>query len=219
MLKRLFHIFIVMYASCILTQELPHKDRNDNLLAVLIMVRNDVDVIIPTLQPFIDTGITKFLVYDVGSTDNTPNKVRECFDAYGFEWAYVIEESFLDSATSYNRMLDLAEQIFSDTTFVLMLQAEWYMHNIAELLNFCEKNKYHSASDSTNNCYRVRYMDDHYVTRLIRQGRNVRYEGPVFEYIVEQSGIVPDSIYFEEQNPEVLRIHQYFHDFGQWLYT
>ncbi|HSC24856.1 MAG TPA: hypothetical protein VLB80_01395, partial [Candidatus Babeliales bacterium] len=111
------------------------------LLTVVIMVKNEVDVIIPTLQPFIDAGITSFLVYDTGSTDGTQNKIKNHFQEHCLNHTYIIEEPFVDFSTSRNRALELAEHIFVNNTFLLMLDAEWYIHNVDELLQFCLRNK------------------------------------------------------------------------------
>jgi len=179
------------------------KSTHDNLLTIVIMVKNEVDVIIPTLQPFVDAGITHYLVFDTGSTDGTQDKVREYFNHYGFEHAYIIEEPFIDFATSRNRALDLAEQIFTNTTFFLMLDAEWYMHNVKELLDYCVVHKNYIAPHCSGSCYLIRLLTvqdsiNNYVPRLMRNGKNARYSGVVHESIDHNaSGILPDSVFFE----------------------
>jgi hypothetical protein len=176
---------------------------HDNLLAVVIMVKNEVDVIVPTLKPFIDAGIQSFLVFDTGSTDGTQQAVRDYFMKYNVLDAHIIEEPFIDFGTSRNRALDLAENIFTNTAFLLMLDAEWYTHNIDELLDFCKANKDYIAPGCTGSCYLMRLftVDDainNYVVRLIRPNHNVRYHGPVHETIsLAPSGMVTDSVYFE----------------------
>lgn len=176
---------------------------NEKLLAVVIMVKNEVDVIIPTLQPFIDAGIHSFLVFDTGSTDGTQQKIQDHFSNCGLMDAHIIEEPFIDFGTSRNRALDLAEDIFSDTSFLLMLDAEWYIHNVDELLHFCRVHKNYVSTNCTGSCYLMRLFTredsiNNYVVRLIRRGCAVRYHGPVHETIAEvPSGIVSDSVYFE----------------------
>jgi tetratricopeptide (TPR) repeat protein len=176
---------------------------NEHLLAIVIMVKNEVDVIIPTLKPFIDAGIQSFLVYDTGSTDGTQQKINEYFTQCGVRDAHIIEEPFIDFGTSRSRALDLAEDIFIDSTFLLMLDAEWYTHNIQGLLDFCKAHKDHIAPGYTGSCYLMHLFTvedsiDNYVIRLIRRGHNVRYDGPVHETITASpSGVVPDDVYFE----------------------
>jgi len=190
-------------SSYIITQNLNFKDDHEFLLTVVIMVKNESEVIIPTLQPFIDAGITSYLVYDTGSTDGTQNIIREHFNNCHIEHAYIIEEPFVDFATSRNRALRLAEQIFVNNTFLVMLDAEWYTHNVSELIDFCKIHKNYIAPNCTGSCYLTRLFTvadaiNNYTPRLIRQGCNVCYSGVVHEAITDiPSGIVPDSVYFE----------------------
>jgi hypothetical protein len=167
------------------------------------MVKNEAEVIIPTLQPFVDAGLTSFLVYDTGSTDGTQTVIREYFKEHGLHHAYIVEEPFVDFATSRNRALGLAEKIFVHSTFVVMLDAEWYTHNVTELIDYCKIHKNYIAPNCTGSCYLMRLLTvqdniNNYTPRLIRQGYNVRYRGVVHESIADAaSGMVPDSVYFE----------------------
>jgi glycosyltransferase involved in cell wall biosynthesis len=196
-------IRILFFVFSIFGQNIFCSHHNDDLLAVVIMVKDEVDVIVPTLQPFIDAGVKSFLVFDTGSTDGTQDTIRDYFEKSGVLNAHIIEEPFIDFATSRNRALDLAEDIFSDHTFLLMLDAEWYIHDVEELLNFCEKNKNYIAPYCTGGCYLMRLFTiqdsiNNYVPRLIRRGYNVRYTGVVHETIPDAaSGIVTESVYFE----------------------
>lgn len=184
------------------------KDNQEFLLTVVIMVKNEVDVIIPTLKPFVDAGIESFLVFDTGSTDGTQKIIKNYFDDCDLEHAYIIEEPFVDFATSRNRALELAEHIFVNNTFLLMLDAEWYIYNVHELIKFCEIHKNYIADNCTGSCYLMRLITladniDNYVPRLIRQGYNVHYAGVVHESIADNaSGIVPESVYFEYRPTE-----------------
>jgi len=204
-LSRLFYILICSYifVSPSIIQAFDFKDDQGFLLTVVIMVKNEADVIIPTLQPFIDAGITSYLVYDTGSTDGTQEVIRKHFDNCHLKHAYIIEEPFVDFATSRNRALQLAEQIFVNNTFLLMLDAEWYTHNVEGLIDFCKKHQYYITPNCTGSCYLMRLLTipdniNNFTPRLIRQGCNVRYTGVVHESIAQNaSGIVPESIYFE----------------------
>lgn len=193
----LFLIFSIFGTSLLYTHD------NDNLLAVVIMIKDEVNVIVPTLQPFVDAGIQSFLVYDTGSTDGTQNKVRDYFKECGLFHAYIIEEPFVDFGTSRNRALDLAEQIFMDHTFLIMVDAEWYAHNVNELINYCKVHKNYIATGCTGSCYLTKLFTvqdsiNNYIPRLIRNGSNTRYRGSVHETIPDiVSGVVPDTFYFE----------------------
>jgi tetratricopeptide (TPR) repeat protein len=194
--------FIVFLSSAAVNNS-SFKDEHEFLLTVVIMVKDEADVIIPTLKPFVDAGVTSFLVYDTGSTDGTQNMVRDYFSDHRIEHAYIIEEPFIDFAASRNRALDLAEQIFVHNTFLVMLDAEWYTYNVSGLIDYCKKHKNYVDPNCTGSCYLMRLLTvgdniNNYTPRLIRQGYNVRYAGVVHESIPNSpSGMVPDSIYFE----------------------
>jgi len=179
------------------------KDKHEHLLTVVIMVKDEANVIIPTLKPFVDGGIKSFLVLDTGSTDGTQEIVMRYFKENNINHAYIVEEPFVDFATSRNRALDLAEEIFVNNTFLLMLDAEWYINNVEELINFCKKHQNYIAPYCTGSCYLMRLLTmqdniNNYVPRLFRQGYKSRYVGVVHESIPENaSGVLPDSVYFE----------------------
>jgi len=207
-MKRLNAIFIIAFSfialfSDVVAHDPCFKDDHEFLLTVVIMVKNEADNIIPTLKPFVDAGVASFLVYDTGSTDGTQDLIREYFKDCAIEHAYIVEEPFVDFATSRNRALDLAEQIFVHNTFLVMLDAEWYTYNVNELMRFCELHKNYISPNCTGSCYLMRLFSladsiNNYTPRLIRQGYNVRYVGVVHESIPNRaSGIVPDSVYFE----------------------
>ena len=202
-MNRLLTWYIFFLIFLCIDQKIIGNIQDTRLLAVVIMVKNEVDVIIPTLQPFIDAGIQSFLIYDTGSTDGTQQKICNHLARCNILDAHLVEEPFIDFGTSRNRALDVAENIFTDTIFLLMLDAEWYMHNVDELLHFCRLNKDYIAPGCTGSCYLMRLFTaedsiNNYVIRLMRNGYNVRYQGPVHETIMAlPSGIVPDSVYFE----------------------
>ena len=60
------------------------------------------------------------------------------FDEYGITQGYILQEPFIDFATSRNRALDLAEELFPKAAFMVMLDAEWYLNDAKLLLEFCE---------------------------------------------------------------------------------
>lgn len=203
-MKRIINKFILFSCFCLIYfANYLNCTSDEQLLAIVIMVKNEAEVIIPTLQPFIDAGIQSFLVYDTGSIDGTPQKIRDYFIACNVGDAHIIEEPFIDFATSRNRALDLAEEIFTEATFLLMLDAEWYIHHVDELITFCRKHKNNIADECSGSCYLMRLFTvedsiNNYVIRLIRRNHHVRYYGPVHETIAyTPSGIVPDSVYFE----------------------
>jgi len=54
---------------------------SDPLLVVVLMVKNEALVIKETLQPFVDGGVTDFLIFDTGSTDGTQKVAQEFYAA------------------------------------------------------------------------------------------------------------------------------------------
>ena len=195
----LFFTLIISFCFSLIMYADDHK----TILGVIIMVKDEADVIIPTLQPFVDAGVSAFLVYDTGSKDHTPQIAQDYFTQCGIEHGYIIEEPFIDFAASRNRLLDLAEELFPQVTFFIMLDAEWYTYNVDELIRYCEKHKDYIAPGQIGGCYAIRLVTmqdgiDNYTPRLIRNGKNVRYAGVVHESIEQKvSDVVPGSVYFE----------------------
>jgi glycosyltransferase involved in cell wall biosynthesis len=151
-----------------------------------------------TLQPFIDGGITSFFIFDTGSTDRTIEVTQEFFDEYGITDGYIVQEPFIDFATSRNRALDLAEEKFPKAAFMVMLDAEWYLNDAKSLVDFCQMCLLKGESYSSYMIHIINEALDNYTCRLIRCGHGVRFLGVVHEVIPQSIYIrVPDSIYFE----------------------
>lgn len=215
MICRIKYIFIycVLYPTVLFSSQ-PFQiipvDSYETPLVVVLMVKDEVDVIIPTIKPFIDGGIDSFVLYDTGSTDGTQDRAREFFKKNNLSHAYVLEEPFVDFAVSRNRALDLAEQIFPNATFMVMPDAEWYIYNAHLLLQFCKENKkYIHHENIVGGYYLIRLITtqdshDNLTARLIRCKSNARFIGPVHEFLrenknlqMEYAMVVPDVIYFE----------------------
>lgn len=150
------------------------------LMVVSIMIKNEEHVIKATLQPYADAGIQDYLIFDTGSTDKTIEKTEEFFKENNIKNGIIKQEPFIDFATSRNRALDLTEELFPDAHFIVMLDAEWYMHNVDKMLEFCEKHKNDSCPS-----YLVRLIMndvlDFYAPRLIKPFTNSRFYGVVHE--------------------------------------
>lgn len=171
--------------------------QKDPLLVVALMIKNEGPVIDDTLRPLVDGGIDSFLIFDTGSTDDTVEKVHDFFIEHNINNFAILQENFIDFAASRNRALDLVDEYFPAATFVLMPDAEWILHNIQELLTFCQeyKNDYHTS-------YLMRLVHnttmEFYVARLIRRESHCRFKSPVHEYLVSPSNMnVPTNIYIE----------------------
>ncbi len=174
----------------------------DPLLVIVLMVKNETNVICPTLQAFVDAGIQSYLIYDTGSTDNTVPCVQEFFKKHHVQDGIVYQE-FTDSATfdfakSRNRALQLAQERFPKATFMLMPDAEWYFNNVPGLLKFCQDHK-----QDTSPGYLVNISNgvtDNYQPRLIRCHSQLSFVGARHEYINRVlSEKVPKDSFFKWQ--------------------
>ncbi|MCX5922441.1 MAG: hypothetical protein NTX86_03870 [Candidatus Dependentiae bacterium] len=174
----------------------------DPLLVTVLMVKNEAGSIEETLQPYIDGGVKHFVVFDTGSTDGTQDIAQSLFKKYDISEGHVVEEPFIDFSTSRNHALDAVEGIFPDATFMLMPDAEWYMHNVEELLEFCKTVKH-----SNEGSYLVSIKNSavsFYTSRLIRCKCGVKFVGAVHEALNQVSVIkAPDSAYFEWRPSQV----------------
>ncbi len=188
-------VFIALYTHA---QDDAHAQ--DDILAIVLMVKNEEAVIVKTLQPYLDAGINSFLVFDTGSEDATIANAENFFKANHVKHWFIVQEPWIDFCTSRNHALEAAEDCFPDTPFYLMPDAEWYMHNVKGLLDFCEERLY-----DTSPCYLVRIMNssiDFTATRLIRAKSNARFLDDVHEAIPipnnqALSVKVPGDVFFE----------------------
>ena len=160
------------------------------------MVKDEAPVIEKTLQPLVEGGLDSFFIFDTGSTDDTIARARKYFADHHVTHAYIQQEPFVDFATSRNRALTLTEQAFPTARFMLMPDAEWHLHNINELVQFCT-----THAHDTEPSYLVRITDvnlDFYTPRLIRCRSNIQFIGVVHEVLNHATTQkVPPSCFFE----------------------
>src|SRR5581483_10047631 len=168
------------------------------LLVIVIMVKNEAEVIAATLKPFVDGGVEAFLVFDTGSTDQTIEVTQGFFQRYNIAHGYIEQEDFIDFATSRNHALQRAQELFPQAAFMIMLDAEWYINDARALIDFCYRS---IACGDRYATYLIRILNGHadfYTPRLIRCQSGVQFIGKVHETIVGQTRVkVPRSIYFE----------------------
>jgi tetratricopeptide (TPR) repeat protein len=168
----------------------------DPLLVIVIMVKNEAPVIQATLQPYVDAGLNAYFVFDTGSTDNTMALAQELFETHHVNHGVIKQELFIDFATSRNRALELAQEAFPNACFMLMLDAEWYIHDVPCLINFCQ-----THINDKNTSYLVRITDnqlDFYTPRLIRCHSHVAFVGAVHEVLNQVTYTkVPANCFFE----------------------
>lgn len=120
------------------------------LLVVLLMVKNEKEVIKKTLETLTlknDTSIknwrnqTAYILYDTGSTDGTQQLATEFFKEKEITQYHIIEEPFIDFALSRNNALAHARMLYPTSTYILFPDAEWYLHDFEKLFSFCVQQK------------------------------------------------------------------------------
>ncbi|MDP3888947.1 MAG: hypothetical protein Q8Q25_00185 [bacterium] len=168
----------------------------DPLLVVVLMVKNEEDVIVGTLEPFVKAHIDSYLIFDTGSTDNTVAVTKKYFEEQHIAHGYIEQEPFVDFATSRNRALRLVEEKFPHAAFMIMVDAEWYLHNVPDLIAVCEQLKHRSERS-----YLIKMLvddTDNYRPLLFRCRTGVEYTGVIHEIVLDYTGggKLPDTICF-----------------------
>lgn len=162
------------------------------LLVVLLMVKDEAEAIVPTLETYLTKNIkdgllddeeVAYFIYDTGSTDGTEQKSQDLFERKGIKNFHIEKESFVDFSTSRNRGLELVEKIFPQSTFILFVDAEWYLNDFDSLLGYCRKRK--NDNPLVFRCYNLRIIDKRPYSfpsgRLLRQESKVRFTRRVHE--------------------------------------
>lgn len=168
----------------------------DQMLVVVLMVKNEETVMRATLQPFVDGGVDSFFIFDTGSTDNTIEVTEQFFAEHGITQGYIAQEPFIDFATSRNRALDLAQEQFPNAAFMIMPDAEWYLNDARALINFCEC-CLHRGDEYASYLINIANLGN-YTCRLFRCNRGVRFMGVVHEVVPQAVTVkVPDTVYFD----------------------
>ena len=168
------------------------------MLVVVLMVKNEEHAISPTLQPFLDAGVSNYVIFDTGSIDNTFLMAQQLLKNAGVCYK-LAQEEFIDFATSRNRALSIAEQAFPQSSFLVMPDAEWVLQNISQLLFFCEQQ---NKSDSPLFLIKM-HMENlvFYTARLFRIRAKIRFVGAVHEVpSIIAVDKVPQNIYFNFQS-------------------
>jgi glycosyltransferase involved in cell wall biosynthesis len=167
------------------------------LLVVTIMVKNEAPVMEATLKPFFEAGLQHYLVLDTGSTDKTVQVVRDLFRKYKISDGYIVEQPFVNFAVSRNFALECAEEFFPQALFFLMIDAEWYIHNVQGLIQFCEEYQHHPsiAFFLQRSFPGTEFNLKDYVNWLFKAHKGVRFSGAVHECINQTASIkVPDNV-------------------------
>lgn len=185
------------------TTDKPYGQIPDPLLVVVIMVKDEESVIKKTLEMYCKADPRgekiAYIVYDTGLDpwSLTMAKAKELFEEYNLTRYYIIQEPFVNFAVSRNRALDLVEEKFPTAGFLLMPDAEWYLHNVEMLLDFCIAEL--PFTDHASYLVRIVSPDlDFGTQRLIRLGSKLRFGGVVHETITIGTPFkAPYDVYFE----------------------
>jgi glycosyltransferase involved in cell wall biosynthesis len=184
------------------TYAVPEYKPSKPVLVVLLMVKNEKEVIIPTLETYLpkyikdkkqDTEDVAYVLYDTGSTDGTEVLAKDFFEKNGIKNFVIAQETFVDFATSRNRGLAIAREKYPKSTFILFPDAEWYFQNFDTLLAFCKEKalKFETGQEFAPPYYRLRMARSDYVSvtpRLMLTKDDVKFEGVVHECPTKCSG-------------------------------
>ncbi len=164
------------------------------LLVVTIMVKDESQNILSTLESFLTAQQNYFFVFDTGSKDNTVEVVRDFFKREGVV-GVIEQEKFVDFATSRNRALELAENHFPKAAFFIMPDAEWRLSNPEALLEFCKEEKTKETQLYSINTYLN--TTEFTAARLFRVTSKNRFKGVVHEVPITVAEVkCPKQIYF-----------------------
>lgn len=165
------------------------------LIAIALMVKNEALSLHELLSSLFDQGIRHFFILDTGSDDNTVEIAKSFFNQHQLQ-GYIKQEPFADFSTSRNRTLELAEQHFSAIPFLLMPDAEWYLHHTSALIDFCSQEQYNKTP-----LYLIKIKMngmEFFAARLFRTSQHIRFKGVVHEVPeIIASVKAPDPLYFE----------------------
>jgi glycosyltransferase involved in cell wall biosynthesis len=171
------------------------QHHSKSLIAIALMVKNEAPSIQATLSSLFQEGMRHFFVLDTGSSDNTIELIQAFFTRHQLD-GHIKQESFIDFSTSRNRTLELAEQQFPATSFLLMPDAEWHLRNANALINFCTQEQ-HNKTPLYLIKMKMNTME-FAAARLFRTASQVRFKGVVHEVPeIIATTKAPDSVYFE----------------------
>lgn len=148
------------------------------LIVIALMVKNESLSIQHTLGTLLHAGIRDFFILDTGSGDNTMELAAFFFKEHGLN-GHIKQELFIDFSTSRNRALELTEHYFPEHVFILMLDAEWELHNPQGLLDYCEQQRH---QDTPLYLITLKMNDMEFsAARLFRAAKHIRFKGVVHE--------------------------------------
>jgi tetratricopeptide (TPR) repeat protein len=187
--QSIFAIFCLIFSHVIVSS---YTDF-DPLLVLTIMVKNEEHSMEKTLEPFLELRDPRigYLILDTGSTDNTISVTLDLFQKYDVTNGYVVEKPFVNFAVSRNDAIKFAEEKFPYAGFLLMIDAEWFVQGVSDLLDFCEEYKFHSESSFLLKIGNKSF--ENFLPRLFKPHKGLYFEGVVHEYLNARSCIKIDN--------------------------
>ena len=133
------------------------------VLVVLLMLKDEKDCVIPTLETYLsknlldgnqDTGDVAYVIFDNGSTDGTDTLAEDFFKKYHIEH-YLIKKfpEWLGFGPTRNKALAAAREAYPESSLILFPDAEWYMRNFDELIDFCKQQAQKEAAGEKLPCF------------------------------------------------------------------
>lgn len=205
-------LFFALFCSQSIHAAIEHSKKDSPLLVVLLMVWNEKEFIIPTLETYLtkrvaagnpDTGEVAYVIYGGGeSTDGTLDLAQEFLTKKGIKHSLVTWEPWVDFATNRNAALAIARAKFPQSTFIFFPDSEWYMRNMDGLVDFCKEEAARQANGAQLPCY-YRIMLKRPGTqfgqqRLFLTHDDVQFEGVVHEVPTKYANAsVPKNVYID----------------------
>lgn len=158
---------------------------DDNLLGLVMIVKNEVHGISDTLTSF-RPFITRWTILDTGSTDGTQSAIRSVLDGVP---GSLHEEPFVDFSTSRNRALDLHGQA---TDFVFVADSDDVLLHGDALSTFLSAHR--GASGVDHEAYLVQLVRgdlSYFLPLVMRTKAGWRYVGRVHEYATRPGAAIP----------------------------
>jgi glycosyltransferase involved in cell wall biosynthesis len=162
----------------------------DNFLALTMMVKDEAITIKKSLDSVKDV-IDSVVVYDTGSSDDTPSIISKwCTE--NNKPLYIKHGEFCDFSTSRNTLLEFAETIDKPPKYLLLLDSNDELRNPENIVSFikstnCTGYKLQQCWDTKGN------LTKYWNVRLVKNKSGWRYTGRVHEYIqTNVQGKIPE---------------------------
>ena len=165
-----------------------------NLLMAGLIIDSEEYALVDTLKSLSDAGITTYMIFDSGNAPQTLQMASEFFKEKSIQ-PYISKESYKSDAQAKNHLLQVAQQHYPTTPFIILCNASWQLRNARDLVAFCEQEINASCS-----VYGIRMIRDTiiewYEPCLIRNNAEIVFSGAAYaKPVCNFYGRVPQHIY------------------------